>query len=42
MGAYMPPYKDVSTFYLKDVLTGKKKVNVHFLIDYVSGSAAME
>ena len=26
MGAYMPPYKDVSTFFLKDVLTGKRKV----------------
>ena len=27
IGAYMPPFKDVSTFFLKDVMTGKKKVS---------------
>ena len=26
----MPPFKDVSTFFLKDVMTGKKKVSQVF------------
>ena len=25
-GAYLPPFKDINTFYLKDLITGKKKV----------------
>ena len=28
VGAYLPPLSSISTFYLKEIMEGKKKVNI--------------